>query len=102
MFIYPVDGGDPEPVPDVVPGDVAFGWNDDGHTLMIGHRGVLPHRIYRLDLRTGKKEFWKEVTPADPAGLLDVGFVLFSDDGGSYVYSYRRILSTLYLTEGLR
>ncbi len=40
--------------------------------------------------------------PADPAGLLDVSFVLFSDDGGSYVYSYRRVLSTLYLTEGLR
>ncbi len=102
LMIYPVGEGDPRPVPGVVPGDVVFGWNDDGDTLMIGHRGDLPQRIHRLDLRTGQKIFWKEVMPADPAGLLDVSFVLFSGDGSSYVYSYRRVLSTLYHVEGLR
>jgi hypothetical protein len=69
---------------------------------MIGRRGARPQRVQRLDLQTGEKTFWKEVMPADPAGLLDVSFILFSADGESYVYSYRRMLSTLYLAEGLR
>jgi len=102
LSIYPVDGSDPRPVPGTEPGDVVFGWLEDGQTLMIGRRGARPQRIHRLDLLTGKKTLWKEVMPADPAGLLDVSFVLFSDDGESYVYSYRRILSTLYLAEGLQ
>ena len=102
MTIYPVGEGEVRPVPGTEAGDLPFGWSDDGHTLIIGHRGDLPQTIYRLDLRTGRKELWKEVMPVDPAGLLDVGFVYFSADGNSYVYSYRRILSTLYLAEGLR
>lgn len=40
--------------------------------------------------------------PADRAGLLDLGFVLLSADARAYVYSYRRVLSTLFLAEGLR
>lgn len=100
--IYPVDGSVPRPVAGTEPGDVVFGWLADGRTLMVGRRGARPQRVHRLDLHTGKKSFWKEVMPADPAGLLDVSFVLFSDDGESYVYTYRRMLSTLYLVEGLQ
>jgi hypothetical protein len=40
--------------------------------------------------------------PADKAGLLEIGFVAISGDARSYVYSYRRILSTLYQVDGLR
>lgn len=39
---------------------------------------------------------------ADRAGLLDLSFILLSSDARSYVYSYRRVLSTLYLVDGLR
>ncbi len=40
--------------------------------------------------------------PADKAGLIDTGFVLLSADARSYVYSYRRFISTLFLVDGLR
>jgi len=102
VFLYPVEGGEPRPVPGIEPGEAIFGWNADGRTLMIGRRAALPLRIDRLDLQSGKRVLWKEIMPPDPAGTLDASFVLFSDDGESYVYSYRKVLSTLYLAEGLR
>jgi hypothetical protein len=36
------------------------------------------------------------------AGLIDLGWFLISADGRSYVYSYRRNISTLYVGIGLR
>jgi hypothetical protein len=38
----------------------------------------------------------------DPAGVSAIGPILVGPDGKSYVYSYRRVLSDLYLIEGLR
>jgi hypothetical protein len=58
--------------------------------------------VDRIDLATGERTTWKTLRPADRAGVLDIGFVQLSGDARSYVYSYRRILSTLYLVEGLR
>ena len=40
--------------------------------------------------------------PADRAGLIDVAFLQMTDDARSYVYTYRRFLSTLYYVDGLR
>ena len=59
-------------------------------------------RIERLDLATGKRTPVKTLMPADRAGLIDLSFVSLSTDARSYVYSYKRVLSTLYLVDGLR
>ncbi len=45
---------------------------------------------------------WKELRLPDPAGVLQVGPVVITPDGKSYVYSYRRILEELYLVTGLK
>jgi hypothetical protein len=55
-----------------------------------------------LEIATGKRRPWKELTPPDPAGVLAAGPILLSDDGQSYDYSYRRMIDDLYLMEGLR
>ena len=68
----------------------AFGWNQT------------PLPIYRLDLSSGKKQFWKELAPTDRTGLEDMGIVRLSPDGRSYAYSYSRCLNDLYLVEGLK
>jgi hypothetical protein len=62
----------------------------------------LPVKVYRVELATGRREVWKEIQPADPAGLLDLYGVQISRDGKSYYYSYIRNLSDLYLVEGLK
>jgi len=40
--------------------------------------------------------------PADSAGVTDIVVVCPTPDGSSYVYSYARILSNLYVVEGLK
>ena len=68
----------------------------------MSRRGVLPRRVYRLDPATGHKEFWKEFSPSDTAGLDGVSGLRVTPDGKAYVYAYQRLLSVLYLVDGLR
>jgi hypothetical protein len=59
-------------------------------------------KVYRLDVATGAKELWKELLPADAAGVTQVGTVVPTPDGRAYVYSYIRLLSEMYVVEGLK
>ncbi len=40
--------------------------------------------------------------PSDPAGVLAIFGVCAATDGESYAYSYARILSDLFLVEGVK
>ena len=63
---------------------------------------VLPARITRVDLATGRREAWKELVPPDPAGAQSIPSIRFSADGKSYAYSVSRVLSDLYVVDGLK
>ena len=41
-----------------------------------------------------------ELLPSDPAGVSTIGQIRLTPDGKSCVYSFKRILSELYLVEG--
>ena len=58
--------------------------------------------LVAVDIETGVRRFWKELTPPDPAGVLAISPILITPDGKSYVYSYRRQLDDLYLVENLK
>jgi hypothetical protein len=58
--------------------------------------------IDRIDMVTGKREPWRELTPTDPAGVRAIGAVHLTPDGKSYVYAFYATLGDLYLAEGLR
>jgi hypothetical protein len=62
----------------------------------------LPVRVYRLNIVTGQRQLFKEMSPMDATGLCDLDHVMFSADGRSYVYGYTRLLSDLYLVKGLK
>ena len=100
-YIYPVDGGEPRPIPGWGDNDELCGWTDDGRGLFVYAHGELPAKVFRLDLATGKRQPWREVLPTDSAGVVTIVPLLFTPDGRSYVYSYPRILSQLYVGEGL-
>jgi hypothetical protein len=51
---------------------------------------------------TGEKKLWKELVPADRAGVYNVNMFDITPDERWYAYSYVRDLSDLYLVEGLR
>jgi hypothetical protein len=53
-------------------------------------------------LASGKRKLWKELLPADAAGIDTVRGITITLDAKAYVYGYIRTLSDLYLVEGLK
>ncbi len=106
-YLYPVDGGaDPQPLAGYTDGDVLLQWGAGGRHLFVRETGNLVLRIYRLDLSTGAREFWKELVPPDPTVLIDIGSdpgqVRIAPDGKAYAYTYWTFEAELYLAQGLK
>ena len=101
-YFFPVASGQPKPIPGILPGEGPVGWDRDGHSLYVYRSGELPAKVYRLEISTGHRTLWKQLMPPDPAGVEYVGPVLPAPDGKAYAYGYRRLLSDLYLVEGLK
>ncbi len=51
---------------------------------------------------TGKREFVRRVGPEDPTGVMNVREVLLSEEGNAHAYTFRRMLSHLFLVQGAR
>ena len=101
-YSYSVAGGEPRIVPGIEVGEQPIQWSDDAKALYLYKPGDLPAKVYRLDLLTGHKTLWKELMPSDSAGVSRIGPILVTPDGKSCLYGYHRILSDLYLVEGLK
>jgi Tol biopolymer transport system component len=99
--LYPVDGGASEPVPGVAAGDRVLQWAEDGRSLFVGRRAGPGWQIRRLDLRTGRGAPWTEITPRETAGLR-LSSVYLTPNGRFWVHSYSRLLTDLYVAEGVR
>jgi len=101
LALYPVEPGEPRPVPGMSREDVPVRWTADGRALYLLRQSAPPGKIEMLDLATGRRTPWKELRPPDPAGILQVGPVVIAPDGSSFVYSYRRLLDELYVVTDL-
>jgi eukaryotic-like serine/threonine-protein kinase len=101
ITIYPVTAGAPRTVPSVQAGDVPVQWTADGKSLLVGRREV-PSPIFTIDLATGQRKLLRSFSPADPTGLFSNAPPGFSRDLKSYVYTYQRITSDLYVVDGLK
>jgi serine/threonine protein kinase len=102
-WLFALQGGEPTPVPELAADDFVVGWMSEGRGLYVQRHGdTVPARIDRFDFATRRFETWKEIMPADGAGVLRISSMIVSPDGGVYVYAYSRVLSSLYLVEGLK
>jgi eukaryotic-like serine/threonine-protein kinase len=101
-LFFPVDGGEPRPVLGIEPNEGIDGWLEDGRSFFVHNTAGLPCVITRVDLATGKRAEWKRIVPADPAGVDAMGGIRITPDMKSYVYSYTRTLSDLYVVEGVK
>ena len=99
--LYSVDGGPSEPVPGLAGGDRVVQWAEDGRALFVGRLEGPVWSIRRLDLQTGRAAPWTEITPRETAGLR-LSWVYLTPNGRSWVQSYSRLLTDLYVAEGLR
>ncbi len=102
LYLYPLAGGEPSAIPGLTSEDTPTAWSADGRFLYVYRRRELPAKVYRLDVATGRKEFWRELMPFDAAGVRSISPPLVTPDGKSYAYAYIRTLSDLYLVEGLK
>ncbi|MBI3695454.1 MAG: hypothetical protein HY238_11535 [Acidobacteria bacterium] len=100
--LYPIEGGEPRPIPGLEALDEPVGWTPDGHSLYVLRGQRPPVSVDLVDLDTGKRRAWKQLSPSDPAGISNIYVVYITADGKSYFYTYIRDLSDLYLVEGLR
>jgi len=95
-------GGEPQELKlDVSPGENIFSFFADGKSVLGRTRNV-PVKIARVDLATGHRELFREIVPADTAGAQSIPSLRFSADGKSYAYSLGRMLSDLYVVDGLK
>jgi Tol biopolymer transport system component/predicted Ser/Thr protein kinase len=102
LLLYPAEGGESRPVPGAEPNDTVVRWNPDGRSILVYKTWEVPARLQRIDLTSGKRELLRPIGPTDLTGVLQIGTFAMSDDGKSYAYSCRRMVSHLFLVEGAR
>ena len=102
LQIYSTEDDPARPLPAANADDVPIRWAADSRSLFVQAGANIPARIEVIDVETGARRPWKELTPPDPAGILALGPIRLSADGESYVYSYRRIIDDLYVVDGVR
>jgi hypothetical protein len=101
LALYAIDGSGSRVVARKFEGTL-IDWSSDGRFLYSYRQGEVPGKVYRTEIKTGTSTVWKELIPADPAGIWRVNPVRVTPDGRSYAYTYVRQLSDLYVYEGLR
>jgi hypothetical protein len=101
--IYPIEGGEGRPIAglDDKVREVPVRWSDDARSIFVW-RAAFPPSLLRVDLATGRRTPWRTLEPPDMVGVSWLPWALPTPDGRSYVYSYRRTFSDLYVVEGFR
>ena len=99
--LYPVDGGTPRTFPFETFGE-PLQWSPDGRFLYMYRGGSWPPVVDRVEVATGARQEWKTVFPIDPVGIDRIGRALITPDGKHYCLDYVRLLSRLYIVDGVQ
>ncbi len=99
-FVYPVDGGERQPLLGALPDEWPVAWGSNGR-VYVARQDQLPVRIVGIGVKDGARALWREISPPDRSGIVSM-HPLLTRDGGAYVYTYNRFLSDLYLVTGVR
>jgi hypothetical protein len=98
--IFRISDGASEPVPGTLAGEAPVQWSDDGRALFVTRSDGQPV-VDRVDLATGRRTRALEIPARDRIGLR-ISMVQISPNGKYYVHSYSRLLTDLFVVEGLR
>jgi eukaryotic-like serine/threonine-protein kinase len=105
--LFPVLGGEAQPLAMLKPAERPVHWSDGGRYLYAvanaqGERSPTVD-VFRLELATGARVLWKTLTPTDPVGVEDLrDSLVMTPDAQSYCYSYMRRLGDLFVVNGLK
>ncbi|HXZ41262.1 MAG TPA: protein kinase [Terriglobales bacterium] len=108
--IWPLDGSGIRLIPGFTSKYLVTGWFPDGKSVYaisrLASAGLLGKpektaKVYKVDLASGKIEFWKSF--GDPSADYSlVNAPVFSDDGSAYAYHYGHLTSQAYVVTGLK
>ena len=100
--LFPLDEGASRQVPGLSRAERLVQWSADAKSVYVYDPDQLPAKVYRVDLSSGRRELWKQFVPSDATGVASINYLWMTPDAKSYVYSYERELSDLYLVGGLK
>jgi hypothetical protein len=100
---WPLDGGGFHAIPGVDRKYGVVGWTPDGTAVYVvaNRLGEKTVKLSRVNITTGKMDFWKALGDGLPTGAT-AGGPLFSADGNAYAYDYDQTLSEAYVVRGLK
>jgi hypothetical protein len=98
-FLFPIAGGEPQPVPGLAEADVVAHWSADGRSVLAYRSAEIPARLERVFLDTGQRRLFKELAPNDRTGLLSLRDIFVTDDLRSYSYTAYYQVSSLFVSE---
>ena len=99
--IYSLDGGPPQSISGMAEDERVLQWAEGGKALFVGLRVGAAWQVRRLHLETGSETPWAEITPREVAGLR-LSWVYLTPNGRFWAHSSSRLLSDLYVVEGIR
>src|SRR5208337_3956139 len=102
--IWPLDGNGIRPIPGLDSSYLVNGWSPDGKSVYASpsQESETAAKIYRVNIESGKMEFWRTFGAESAAGINGVSAPNFSSDGTAYAYDYDRVLSEAYVVTGLK
>jgi len=100
--IFDLAGRPPRPIKGLKKGEFVVAWGTSPLPLYVASGEGSVVSLFRLDPATGEREFWRRLIPSDPAGIRLIDDLYIAPDAQAYGYSYYRLLSQLYVAEGLR
>jgi hypothetical protein len=97
--LYPIGGGEAQPVPALRPDDVLAKWSADGRAVLVYRRAEIPCRLERVPLAGGERQLFAKIEPSERAGLLSLRDVFLTDDLRPYAYTAYYRVSSLFVSE---
>ena len=104
LALFRVPSGEPTYLPSDGP-LAPIRWSSDGEWLFVQHlrqQNSSTAEVSKVRVATGDMRHWRTIAAADPIGVNSITGIVISDDERSYAYSYRRVLSVLYVASGWR
>jgi eukaryotic-like serine/threonine-protein kinase len=104
LGIWPLEGGEFNPIPGLESNYAAIGWTPDGESVYVApiRRDITYSKVSRVNIKTGKMETWRTFGEETGAGVYAVAPPHLSSDGTAYAYLYWRVLSESYVVKGLK
>jgi Tol biopolymer transport system component len=88
--------GKTRPAP-LLDGEAPIDWDQDRRHIFAARQTDDEVTVFRVDAVTGQHEVWKQIRPADAAGVLSISHFFITPSGNAYAYSAGRVLSSLYV-----